>query len=256
MDNFSAGTRGSASAEYFLEKSYVVIFIYRLKSLEPFVRHFMGQKFLDMLEVQKKEDVTSVVVKNDCVNSILPILTRYKSTKEAGHLLCISFTSLTEYLWLLRAACECLAPFGSRAILYLAAAVSDFYIPSNEMPIHKMQSEAGPPTIYLKLVPKMLEPLVNIWVPNAYVVSFKLETDEDLLIDKTHTALNKYKHKMVIGNVLQTRKQRVVLVMPNTANEIQLSSEEMEAGIEIESKIVADLTERHNLFMKGASYNS
>lgn len=34
MDNFSAGTRGSASAEYFLEKNYVVIFIYRLVFLE------------------------------------------------------------------------------------------------------------------------------------------------------------------------------------------------------------------------------
>jgi hypothetical protein len=34
---------------------------FRLKSLEPFVRHFMGQKFLDMLEVQKKENVTSIV---------------------------------------------------------------------------------------------------------------------------------------------------------------------------------------------------
>jgi phosphopantothenate-cysteine ligase len=72
-------------------------------------------------------------VKNKCVNSVLPILTRYKSIKEASHLLCISFTSLTEYLWLLRAACESLAPFGSRAVLYLAAAVSDFYIPSSEM---------------------------------------------------------------------------------------------------------------------------
>jgi hypothetical protein len=30
VDNFSAGTRGSASAEYFLEKSYAVIFIHRL----------------------------------------------------------------------------------------------------------------------------------------------------------------------------------------------------------------------------------
>jgi len=34
VDNFSAGTRGSASAEYFLEKNYVVIFIYRLVFLE------------------------------------------------------------------------------------------------------------------------------------------------------------------------------------------------------------------------------
>jgi phosphopantothenoylcysteine synthetase/decarboxylase len=30
VDNFSAGTRGSASAEYFLEMSYAVVFIYRL----------------------------------------------------------------------------------------------------------------------------------------------------------------------------------------------------------------------------------
>jgi hypothetical protein len=37
---------------------------FRLKSLEPFVRHFMGQEFLDMLEVQKEGGVTSVVGKS------------------------------------------------------------------------------------------------------------------------------------------------------------------------------------------------
>lgn len=36
-------------------------------------------------------------------------------------------------MWLLRAACECLAAFDKRAVLYLAAAVSDFYIPSDKM---------------------------------------------------------------------------------------------------------------------------
>ncbi|CAI6345042.1 unnamed protein product [Macrosiphum euphorbiae] len=40
VDNFSLGTRGSASAEYFLDAGYVVIFLYRSNSLEPFVRHF------------------------------------------------------------------------------------------------------------------------------------------------------------------------------------------------------------------------
>ena len=59
-----------------------------------------------------------------------------------------------------------------------------------------MQSAEGPPTISLQLVPKMLEPLVNLWVPNAYVVSFKLETDENLLISKARGALSKYKHKV------------------------------------------------------------
>lgn len=38
-------------------------------------------------------------------------------------------------MWLLRAACECLAAFERRAVLYLAAAVSDFYIPSDKMVI-------------------------------------------------------------------------------------------------------------------------
>lgn len=36
-------------------------------------------------------------------------------------------------MWLLRAGCECLAAFEKRAVLYLAAAVSDFYIPSDKM---------------------------------------------------------------------------------------------------------------------------
>ncbi|KAJ4450414.1 hypothetical protein ANN_01838 [Periplaneta americana] len=208
VDNFSAGTRGSASAEYFLEKGYVVIFVHRLKSLEPYVRHFMGQKFLDMLEIHNDEAETSVV-----------------------------------------AACECLAPFGARAVLYLAAAVSDFYIPSSQMPTHKMQSEAGAPNISLQLVPKILEPLVNTWVPHAYVVSFKLETDENLLITRARGALSKYKHKMVIANILHTRKYRVVLVMATTCSEIVLDPEEIEAGIEIESKIVSELTKRHESFI-------
>jgi phosphopantothenate-cysteine ligase len=56
---------------------------------------------------------------------------------------------------------------------------------------------------------------------------------------------------MVIGNTLQTRKERVVLVMPSSVSEIALSSEEMEAGIEIESKIVSDLSKKHNLFISG-----
>lgn len=51
VDNFSAGTRGSASAEYFLDHGYAVIFMHRLKSLEPFTRHFTGQQFFDMLDV-------------------------------------------------------------------------------------------------------------------------------------------------------------------------------------------------------------
>uniref|UniRef100_A0A8D2MVX5 Uncharacterized protein n=1 Tax=Zonotrichia albicollis TaxID=44394 RepID=A0A8D2MVX5_ZONAL len=38
----------------------------------------------------------------------------------------------------------CVPPTGSSAMFYLAAAVSDFYIPVSEMPEHKIQSSEGP----------------------------------------------------------------------------------------------------------------
>lgn len=61
-----------------------------------------------------------------------------------------------------------------------------------------MQSGQGAPTISLQLVPKMLAPLVSLWVRQAFVVSFKLETDENLLIVKARASLNKYQHKVWI----------------------------------------------------------
>ena len=42
IDNFSAGTRGSASTECFLKAGYAVIFLYRATSLKPFDRHFQS----------------------------------------------------------------------------------------------------------------------------------------------------------------------------------------------------------------------
>lgn len=122
------------------------------------------------------------------------------------------FFSLTEYLWLLRICSERLDALRKRVILYLAAAVSDFYIPSDEMAEHKIQSSEGAPTVNLHIVPKMLNPLVKFWVPSAFVVSFKLETDPSLLIPKSKKALQKYNHKLVIGNLLHTRKEEVCKV--------------------------------------------
>ena len=51
----------------------------------------------------------------------------------AGTLLMIEFNTLSDYLFLLRGVAECLAPHGNSVMLYLAAAVSDFYIPSQSM---------------------------------------------------------------------------------------------------------------------------
>lgn len=61
------------------------------------------------------------------------MLASYKAAQEGGRILYVNFTTVSDYFWLLRAACECLAACGPRAVLYLAAAVSDFYVPSNQM---------------------------------------------------------------------------------------------------------------------------
>lgn len=76
---------------------------------------------------------TQTTVKADSVDVLAPILAKYKIAQEANKILYVSFTSVVDYMWLLRAACECLALFENRALLYLAAAVSDFYIPSDKM---------------------------------------------------------------------------------------------------------------------------
>ncbi|VEN38025.1 unnamed protein product [Callosobruchus maculatus] len=254
VDNFSAGTRGAASAEYFLDHGYVVIFMFRLKSLEPFTRHFNGQKFMDMLELNDRGPNTTITVKPDSVDILAPILARYQAAQEGGRILYINFTTVQDYFWLLRAACECLGPCGPKAVLYLAAAVSDFYIPSNEMPTHKIQSDGGPPIINLQLVPKLLAPLVNLWVPQAYVVSFKLETDENLLVAKARDALKKYKHKLVIANLLQTRRHRVVFVTIDSSFEIVLTREQMLSGIEIEDVIVSNVVLHHTDFIQHDQY--
>jgi hypothetical protein len=49
---------------------------------------------------------------------------------------------------------QSLAPLGRRALFYLAAAVSDFYIPVEEMAVHKIQSGDGPLTLSMQQVRK------------------------------------------------------------------------------------------------------
>nr|SVE70498.1 EOG090X085T [Daphnia similis]SVE71122.1 EOG090X085T [Daphnia similis]SVE72381.1 EOG090X085T [Daphnia similis] len=242
IDNFSAGTRGSASAEYFLEAGYQVIFLHRSKSLEPYFRHLVGRNIFDMIEV-----LPDSVTVGEAYQTELGKLAE-KFQRQKYNLLMISFNTLSDYLWLLRAIAQKMQILGPLALLYLAAAVSDFYIPTSQMPCHKIQSSGGPLSLSLQLVPKMLAPLVTLWAPNAFIISFKLETNETLLETKSKESLLKYHHHVVIGNLLHSRKVYVVLVDSNSTNaeEIRLSNSDVESGIEIESKIIENVKTRHD----------
>jgi phosphopantothenate---cysteine ligase (ATP) len=67
------------------------------------------------------------------ISSILPVLKERNEALKSGRFLMIPFTTLTDYLWLLRASAASMATLGPRAMLYLAAAVSDFYLPLDEL---------------------------------------------------------------------------------------------------------------------------
>ncbi|KIW07637.1 uncharacterized protein PV09_01581 [Verruconis gallopava] len=234
IDNFSAGTRGACSAEYFLEAGYAVIFLHRQFSLLPYSRHYSHntRSFLDYM-VEDSEG--HIVVGDEHQSQMVSVFRKYMKAKRENTLLILSFVTITEYLWELREVAKLMKPLGTHALFYLAAAVSDFFVPADRMVEHKIQSseefsahnvskmngsakapaartEGRSLIIDLEPVPKFLKALVDEWAPEAMIVSFKLETDPAILVDKAQYALKKYQHHLVIGNLLNTRKWEVVFV--------------------------------------------
>lgn len=252
LDNFSSGRRGASSAEYFIDSGYAVIFLHRHRSLYPYTRMFLTINMLDALEFQgggAPGNTGEVVVNQQVLPNIAKVLKRYEEVKKSRLLLPIEFSTLSEYLHLLKAAAQALSKIGSKAMFYLAAAVSDFYIPASEMPEHKIQSSNGPLQLSMKMVPKILSPLVKEWAPQAFVISFKLETDASILLDKARRALDTYRHQAVVANVLDSRRGYVVVVTLETQAELILTEEDVKNEVEIEERIVSNLTSAHDNFI-------
>ncbi|KAG6377586.1 phosphopantothenate-cysteine ligase [Boletus reticuloceps] len=289
LDNFSAGTRGATSAEYFLKQGYAVIFMHRQFSLQPFSRNYSHSThpFLDFLEIDAALPSSSTIdsaypysndpspsaahphitVKTSEKAALLSLLRAYKAVQAKGTLHTLTFVTVNDYLYLLRAISKEMKQLGPKAMYYLAAAVSDFFLPKQKMSEHKIQSGKGSLHIEMDQVPKVLKPLVSEWVPAGFVVSFKLETDPALLIPKARQALERYGHQVVIGNDLHHRKHHVVLVSPkSTASDrkilpngveyeemwIEIDSSPSAPHKEIEEGIVRELVARHDAWIKRA----
>ncbi|KAI0631260.1 phosphopantothenate-cysteine ligase [Trametes polyzona] len=273
LDNFSAGTRGATSAEYFLKAGYAVIFMHRQFSLQPFSRHYSHSThpFLDFLDFDPSESSSAdptaashIVVRPSERAQLLEVLTAYKAVQNAGTLLTLTFVTVNDYLWLLRAVSQELSVLGRSCLYYLAAAVSDFFLPRQRMSEHKIQSGKGSLHIEMDQVPKILKPLVAEWTREGFIVSFKLETDPQLLIPKARQALARYGHQVVIGNDLNRRKFEVVFVSPrNSASTGATEPQYEESWLkidpaqtpkkEIEEDIVAELVKRHKAWIEAAA---
>lgn len=99
------------------------------------------------------------------------------------------------------------------------------------------------------MVPKILSPLVKDWAPQAFVISFKLETDPRILLEKARRALDTYRHQVVVANVLDSRRGYVVVVTPETQTELILTDEDEKEEVEIEDRIVSNLASAHSKFI-------
>eukprot|EP01025_Chloroclados_australasicus_P040800 TRINITY_DN42862_c0_g1_i1.p1 TRINITY_DN42862_c0_g1~~TRINITY_DN42862_c0_g1_i1.p1 ORF type:complete len:350 (-),score=37.22 TRINITY_DN42862_c0_g1_i1:52-1065(-) len=204
IDNFSRGQRGARSTEEFIKEGYAVILLRRKNSFRPYQETYPSIQ--DLQQNPSSENLSKQ-------QSMLKQLNEeFESVKRNGSLLEIEFESVFQYLKYLQIIAEELNQLGSRAMFFLAAAVSDFYIPWEKLPEHKLQSSDGALKLELQQVPKMLGKLKSEWAPSAFVVSFKLETDEDILVKKAEQAVAKYGIDAVVANLLHTRKDRVIIL--------------------------------------------
>ncbi|CAG8443000.1 814_t:CDS:2 [Ambispora leptoticha] len=226
---------------YFLEAGYAVIFMHRKYSLQPYNRHFSQYSALDLMELKSDG---SICVSPAHMDKIKNALAKYQEFKRKEMILMIDFLTVNDYLFLLRSVTQAMNQLKRCALYYLAAAAE-----------HKIQSGAGPMTLKMDQVPKFLRPLVSNWAPQGYTVSFKLETEPDLLIPKSRQALLRYGHQIVIGNLLTKRKSEVNLITHDAEMELKLSKEEMRDGVEIESRIVNELVKRHEEWIKQRTSN-
>ncbi|CAO1637112.1 unnamed protein product [Sympodiomycopsis kandeliae] len=269
LDNFSAGTRGATSAEYFLSAGYAVIFMHRQHSLSPYTRHYSHttNPFLDLLDDPSKHagehDSEGIRVQPSSTEQLRPVLKDYllhsRSEEQGGKgtLLRLPFVTVNDYLFLLREMSRVMEPLGRKGMYYLAAAVSDFFVPNQRTPEHKIQSGKGSLVIEMDQVPKVLNSMVKKWVPEGFIVSFKLETDIDLLIPKASMALERYGHQIVVANDLHSRKEQVCFVFNNGEQRkggetkwLKLNSEAVKMGKEIEEDIVKELATRHQRWIQ------
>ena len=187
--------------------------IRRKKKCSP-TRRFSLDVYLQNEEEDENEEENDTRTKLKSIQA-----DRQRAYAEFGFLE-IEFTTVYEYLHLLRLVSEKVNAVREDVIIIHAAAVSDFYIPWSELASHKIQSNAletsGSLFANFSSTPKMLKMCRDMWAPNAFCVSFKLETDASIIEQKTLSAMEKYNMHCIVANELDKRYNEVSIFQKRT----------------------------------------
>eukprot|EP00474_Spongospora_subterranea_P009749 CRZ10207.1 hypothetical protein [Spongospora subterranea] len=218
IDNVSTGYRGASLAQFFAESGqYAVIFLSRTGSCQPWTCQlpFLDQcNLLDKLSESQQSSLSLLESERPIFQKTIQNYNRFKK-----RLIRVSFTTVDEYLHMLELICTSLRFYGAKACIVAAAAVSDYVVDPDTMAEHKIQSSSQPLTLVLKPCRKVLSCVKQTWAPSSCLISFKLETDANLLGPKAKAALTKCKSDVVVGNLLDSYRRRVHIFTP-TANEV------------------------------------
>ncbi|KAF6004767.1 hypothetical protein F1559_001278 [Cyanidiococcus yangmingshanensis] len=238
LDNFSTGRRGAASAEYLLQTGYAVLFLFRDKSLQPFHRHFEGfaakpAEFF-ALSGNGRWELDSALLTSVMETGVL----QYRQVREERRYLPVPYCTVYEYVQYLQKVATSCARLGRAVVMYMAAAVSDFYLPFENFFVHKTSSDEDL-VLRLQRVPKCLDILHSAWAPEAFLVGFKLETNMDTLLERARQLLERSGAHIVIANTLQERHESVWVVQHDRQERLEKASPEDELERQLVASVVA-----------------
>lgn len=239
IDNFSTGLRGARLAEYFLEHNYCVLYIHRKGCSFPYLHRI----------VNHANPIESLRTLNSSAHLVPEMIT------DESRFLAVSFEQVFEYILLLHHATIAARSIKENCFICLAAAVSDFYVPVDSMPENKIQSRdietdaSDNICIKLKQVPKSLELVKKRWNHAAFVLSFKLETDEAELMRKATQSIQVNGVDAVLANALNKRYSEVHLVTDNGATLTKLCLDSMNDELD-GTKIGPALVQLHDTYIR------
>jgi phosphopantothenate-cysteine ligase len=127
--------------------------MHRQFSQQPFLRHYSHSTnpFLDLLDIEEANPTSrttsgtpnsgpdptiSVNVSPEALPLLVRVLRENKRVKQLGTLHTVTFVTVDDYLFLLRGIAGVLGEvdgLGRKVMYYLAAAVSDFFLPRQKM---------------------------------------------------------------------------------------------------------------------------
>ena len=247
IDCESSGNRGAACAEGLLRRGYAVIFLYRDGSLLPFSRHFAKSikngAFMDLLKVDKATDTIRVDTSDSRKALFYSLLKEYQESQE--QMLTISFETIQEYLRLLRAASQALNIAEHRGMLFLTAAVLNFYAPQSETRRDRLHYTDEKYSVGLHRAPNLRRMIRHVWCPKAFLVTFRLELTDSDTIESAHRDMETWGSNVVVGNNLNTRGEQLVLVTEQ--EDLYLTRPE---NATVETPLISTINSLHRDFLR------